>query len=139
MDRVADASGGLVGGVIEAAEAVKGSEQDDDIDISHQIVKLKEGIEKSVKDKIGKDDNKRLVLFIDDLDRLLPEKAVELLEVFKLFMDVPGCVYVLACDYQVVSQGLKKKFGVGSDELKGKSFLIRSSNCLSACHSDNTK
>jgi len=124
MDRVADASGGLVGGVIGgAAEAVKGSEQDDDIDIAHQIVKLKEGIEKSVKDKIGKDDNKRLVLFIDDLDRLLPEKAVELLEVFKLFMDVPGCVYVLACDYQVVSQGLKKKFGVGSDELKGKSFF----------------
>mgnify|MGYP000847002765 CR=1 FL=1 len=92
-------------------------------DIAQQIVKLKEGIEKSVKNKIGSGNNNRLVLFIDDLDRLLPEKAVELLEVFKLFMDVPGCVYVLACDYQVVSQGLKKKFGVGSDELKGKSFF----------------
>ncbi len=92
-------------------------------DIAQQIVKLKEGIETSVKNKIGSGNNNRLVLFIDDLDRLLPEKAVELLEVFKLFMDVPGCVYVLACDYQVVSQGLKKKFGVGSDELKGKSFF----------------
>jgi len=124
MNRVAEVSGGVGGAAIAAVgEAVKGSEQDDDIDIAHQIVKLKKGIEKSVKDKIGESDNKRLVLFIDDLDRLLPEKAVELLEVFKLFMDVPGCVYVLACDYQVVSQGLKKKFGVGSDELKGKSFF----------------
>lgn len=124
MNRAAEAAGGLTGGVIGGvADVVKGSEQDDDNDIARQIVKLKEGIEKSVKDKIGNDDNKRLVLFIDDLDRLLPEKAVELLEVFKLFMDVPGCVYVLACDYQVVSQGLKKKFGVGSDELKGKSFF----------------
>lgn len=30
-----------------------------------------------------------VVVFVDDLDRLAPEKAVELLEVLKVFMDVP--------------------------------------------------
>lgn len=98
----------------------------EEMDPSKQIAKLKKEIEKIVELKIGKIGNKetaRIVVFIDDLDRLLPERAVEMLEVFKLFLDVPGCVYVLACDYQVISQGLKKKFGVGSEELKGKSFF----------------
>ena len=76
-----------------------------------------------VKTKLQKENKDRIVVFIDDLDRLIPIKAVELLEVFKLFLDIPGCVYVLACDYKVVSQGLKAKFGVGSGELKGKSFF----------------
>ncbi len=65
----------------------------------------------------------RIVVFIDDLDRLLPQKAVEFLESLKLFLDIDGCVYVLACDYQVVTQGLKQKFGVGEDELKDRSFF----------------
>ena len=88
-----------------------------------QISILKEEIVKLVNKKRSKDGTDRIVVFIDDLDRLLPEKAVELLEVFKLFLDVNGCVYILACDYQVVTQGLKKKFGIGSDDLKGKSFF----------------
>lgn len=98
----------------------------DELDSSKQISKLKKEIENVVASKINKiggDEKARIVVFIDDLDRLLPERAVEMLEVFKLFLDVPGCVYVLACDYQVISQGLKKKFGLGSEELKGKSFF----------------
>lgn len=123
--KILPAVSGMVAGDIgkEVAEKVKGMLSGQESDVSQQILELKKGIESSVKNKIGDDSKKRLVVFVDDLDRLLPEKAVELLEVFKLFLDVPGCVYVLACDYQVVSQGLKKKFGVGSDDLKGKSFF----------------
>ena len=44
----------------------------------------------------------RIVIFIDDLDRLNPGKAVELLEVLKLFLDCKHCVFVLAIDYDVV-------------------------------------
>lgn len=65
----------------------------------------------------------RLVVFVDDLDRILPLRAVELLEVLKNFVDVPGCVFVLACDYQVVVKGLKKRFDVGEDDLGGRSFF----------------
>jgi hypothetical protein len=60
---------------------------------------------------------------VDDLDRLAPEKAVELLEVLKVFMDVPNCVFVLAVDYGVITQGLEKKFGAGVGHSKGKSFF----------------
>jgi hypothetical protein len=42
-------------------------------------------------DKI--DDQKgALAIFIDDLDRCLPEKTVQVLEAVKLFLDKPGCV-----------------------------------------------
>jgi hypothetical protein len=97
-------------------EAIKTA---DELDAGSQLKELKEKLEKLVIKK-NKD---RIIVFIDDLDRLIPEKAVELLEVFKLFLDIPTCVYVLACDYQVVMQGLKAKFKIGTDELKGKSFF----------------
>ena len=60
----------------------------------------------------------RVLIFIDDLDRISPEKAVELLECFKNFLDVTNCVFILAIDYDVIVNGAKK-FG---DE-KGQAFF----------------
>ena len=48
---------------------------------------------------------------MDDLDRLEHRKAVELLEVLKLFFDVEGCVFILAIDYDVVVKGVTAKYG----------------------------
>ncbi len=48
----------------------------------------------------------RLVVFIDDLDRCLPEKAIELLEAIKLFLDIPGYLFVLGVDKEVVKKGI---------------------------------
>lgn len=56
-------------------------------------------------------DEARVVICIDDLDRLEPARAVELLEVLKLFMDVKHCVFVLAIDHEVVVDGVKSKYG----------------------------
>lgn len=53
---------------------------------------------------------RRLVVFIDDLDRCLPDKAIEILEAVKLFLDVPGCIFVLGLDQDVVSQGIKMRY-----------------------------
>lgn len=85
--------------------------------------KIKESYSEAAK-KLLKDNNKeRLVIFIDDLDRLNPVIAVEVLEVLKIFLDVENCVYVLAVDYDVVTKGIKKKFGDDVDVMKGKSFF----------------
>ena len=51
-----------------------------------------------------------LVFLIDDLDRCLPEKAVEMLESIKLFLDVQGCVFVLAVDDEVVERGIAHRY-----------------------------
>ncbi len=52
----------------------------------------------------------RLVVFVDDLDRCLPEKAIEVLEAIKLFLDVKGCIFLLGLDEEVVTRGIKVKY-----------------------------
>lgn len=54
----------------------------------------------------------RVVVFIDDLDRIRPGRAVALLEILKNFMDVKDTVFVVACDYDVVVQGVRELMGI---------------------------
>jgi uncharacterized protein YjbI with pentapeptide repeats len=54
--------------------------------------------------------NKRAVIFIDDLDRCVPEKAIEVLEAIKLFLDVEGCIFILGIDRRVISEGVRVKY-----------------------------
>jgi formylglycine-generating enzyme required for sulfatase activity len=53
---------------------------------------------------------RRLVVFVDDLDRCLPEKAIEVLETIKLFVDVPGCIFILGLDPDVIARGVEIKY-----------------------------
>ena len=48
----------------------------------------------------------RLAFFIDDLDRCLPEKAVELLESIKLFLDLEGYLFIIGVDKDIVTKGI---------------------------------
>lgn len=52
----------------------------------------------------------RVVVFIDDLDRCLPEKAIEMLESIKLFLDIPGYIFFIGVDNKVVEKGVKVKY-----------------------------
>ena len=90
-------------------------------DFVKEIDSLKESFDKLIEEKAG--DDGRVVVFIDDLDRLQPGKAVELLEVLKVFLDCNKCVFVLAIDYGVVCRGVKEKYGQDFSDEKGKSFF----------------
>lgn len=92
-----------------------------DNNLIEKIEKLKETFEKLVRKKTG--DDGRIVVFVDDLDRLEPKKAVELLEILKIFLDCENCVFILAIDYNVVVSGVKDKYGINFDIEKGKSFF----------------
>lgn len=85
------------------------------------IGQLKERFQQLVETSVGNDG--RIVIFIDDLDRLNPQVAVELLEVIKLFMDVEKCVFVLAIDYDVVVSGVRGKYGQNVSDEKCRSFF----------------
>ncbi|MFZ5912496.1 MAG: SUMF1/EgtB/PvdO family nonheme iron enzyme [Chloroflexota bacterium] len=52
----------------------------------------------------------RLVVFVDDLDRCLPEKAIEVLEAIKLFVDVAECVFLLGLDQDVIARGVEIRY-----------------------------
>ncbi len=47
-----------------------------------------------------------MVVFIDDLDRCLPAKTVQVLEAIKLFLDKPGCVFVFGAHVDVIQQAV---------------------------------
>ena len=53
---------------------------------------------------------KRLVVFVDDLDRCLPQKAIEVLEAIKLFLDAENCIFVLGLDQEVIARGIEMKY-----------------------------
>jgi energy-coupling factor transporter ATP-binding protein EcfA2 len=57
------------------------------------------------------DPDRRIVVLIDDLDRCLPSKVVEVLESIKVMLDVPGFVFVLALDELVVEQAIQSYYG----------------------------
>ena len=82
------------------------------------IAKLRQELDKLSKEIRTRDTNPfdRIVVYVDDLDRIEPKNAVALLELLKNIFNVSGCIFVLAIDYQVVVKGLEHKFGPRTPE-----------------------
>ena len=91
----------------KAVNAFAGTEEQ--LSVADAVEKLKEEISSAIAKRTA--EKGRLVVFIDDLDRLEPRLAVELLEGIKNFLSFKNCVFVLAVDEQVVYQGIESKFG----------------------------
>lgn len=57
--------------------------------------------------------NKRgFIFFIDDLDRIQPELALEILEILKNLFDIKHCIFIIAIDPVVLNEAITKKLGV---------------------------
>ena len=80
------------------------------------IGKLRDELQQSINTTLAESGRKGFVFFIDDLDRINPPTAVELLELLKNIFTLDKCVFVLAIDYDVVVKGLKPKFGELTDQ-----------------------
>lgn len=52
----------------------------------------------------------RVCIFIDDLDRCLPNVALDLLEAIKIFLGHIECVFIVAADQQLIGQGLRLRY-----------------------------
>lgn len=87
-----------------------------DSELATEISFIKNQINEVIQDLIKDSDYSRVVFFVDDLDRIPPTDAVEVLEALKNMFDVPNCIYVLAIDYEVVVKGLEGKFGKKTEE-----------------------
>lgn len=92
----------------------KFTEKTADDNYAEQIENLHQHFQEVVNNACQREQKDRVVIFVDDLDRLIPSKAVELLEVLKLFLDCKQCVFVLAIDYEVVIRGAIEKYGFAS-------------------------
>jgi len=104
--KVAAGAVGIDGGLVD--ELFSGNSADPHSD----IYKLKKEISKLISVALeAAPDKKGFTFYIDDLDRIDPPVAVEILELLKNIFDLEKCIFILAIDYDVVIKGLKPKFG----------------------------
>ena len=61
------------------------------------------------------DENGKLVVLIDELDRCPPERALETLDVARHLLDVPGVVVVLGVNANELHHRVKRVYGDGCD------------------------
>jgi hypothetical protein len=71
----------------------------------------------SFREFLGSGKPDRIVVFVDDLDRCLPQGALEVLEAMKLFFDLEGFIFVVGLDQGVVERSIDIKYR--SDALPG--------------------
>ncbi|SFP96743.1 KAP family P-loop NTPase fold protein [Pseudomonas borbori] len=122
-------AGKIIGGIaIQAAKiavrsyaGVEGgdsqqNQQEDQYKPSQTLKKLRESLCGATQEVIDRTSIQRFVIFVDDLDRIQPHTAVEILDVLKNIFDIPGLVSVLAVDYDVIIKGLREKFGEKNHE-----------------------
>ncbi len=99
---------GLEGDLVDAVL------QGDDETVS--LLSFKNTLQEAINNCLEQDrktgnNNRGFIFFIDDLDRIDPPVAVEILELIKNIFEVDNCIFVLAIDYEVVVKGLIPKFG----------------------------
>jgi KAP family P-loop domain len=84
------------------------------------------GLKKATKEfidaqgKVGPEHTtRRFVIFIDDLDRCLPDKALQVLESMKLFFDLDGFVFVVGLDQRVIERAVQVKYPADATDQQG--------------------
>lgn len=73
-------------------------------------------------DQFLKDSNKKVVIFVDDIDRLDKQEIYALFRLVKLTADFSNTIYLLSFDEQMVAAAIAERYGSG-DAKAGFSFL----------------
>ena len=65
------------------------------------------------------------VIFIDDLDRCPKDKVIETLETIKAFLEVYNCIFIIACDQDVIEDCINKTNSIyrRSKKHNGRQYL----------------
>ncbi len=117
--KIAAGTVGIDGGVVDEVFGFETSGESSILTLKKEIKKLIEEALSLNNSKVG------FTFYIDDLDRIDPPVAVEILELLKNIFDIENCVFILAIDYDVIIKGLKPKFGELTDrnEREFRSFF----------------
>lgn len=114
-------AGMIVEGVGVPTDIPGSSSDEKSITLSELKRTLTEAVQKTITDF----NKKGVIVFVDDLDRLNPPLAVQILELLKNIFTLENCIFILAIDYEVVVKGLEPKFGklTDSNEREFRSFF----------------
>ena len=124
-DKIAKIASSVFKGALKVgAAATMGTKAGEELDRvmdgenENNIKKLRSTLDNLIQDITDASSNayKKIVIYVDDLDRVEPRDAVKILELLKNIFNLRHCVFVLAIDYQVVVKGLRDKFGEQTEE-----------------------
>ena len=124
-DKIAKIASSVFKGALKVgAAATMGTKAGEELDRvmdgenENNIKKLRSTLDNLIQDITDASSNayKKIVIYVDDLDRVEPRDAVKILELLKNIFNLKHCVFVLAIDYQVVVKGLRDKFGEQTEE-----------------------
>ena len=91
------------------------------------IARFERTFRKIAKDKgYGTAGTRRLCVFIDNLDRCMPDIALDLLDAVKLFLKDSQFVFIVAADERLIGQGLEiryKAVASGDAAARGQEYL----------------
>jgi predicted KAP-like P-loop ATPase len=79
---------------------------------------------KSEISKILREAQKRILVIIDDIDRLTPEETRQLFTVIKALADFPNVVYLLAFDREVAAQAIEHQSGLPGERYLEKIIQV---------------
>lgn len=86
-----------------------------------QTDNIRKTLEQAISELLG-NNNRRIVIFIDDLDRCDGEMATKLLDSLKVYLDINNCIFVLGVNQQAVQDAISSK--LGSDNSKKASAYL---------------
>ncbi|MGZ8942398.1 MAG: KAP family P-loop NTPase fold protein [Methylobacter sp.] len=75
-------------------------------------------LEDAIEKALGGSERK-LVIFIDDLDRCTPETALKLLEGIKVYLNLKNCVVIFAMDQRQIENSLRKALNLKDSSIDG--------------------
>lgn len=102
-----------------AAEAISGDEIKDETTVS--ISEFREEFAALIEAL----DGRTVIFIIDDLDRCSPERIIDTLEAIKLFLSVPGTVFLIAADNEVIEYSISNKYPglMGRDNKYAREYI----------------
>lgn len=100
-------SEGIAGAKPEDIETIIKSSKEEDA--SSQLTKVRD-FHQHFAELIQLSEIKKLVVFIDDLDRCNPDTVIETLEAIRLFLYAEDTVFILAADERLVKYSVSRKY-----------------------------
>lgn len=76
----------------------------------YNAFELLKGVTQDTHEESGNEKPPKIVVFVDDLDRCMPEQALHLLEGVKLALAQPGFIFALGVDRRIIESYLTKRY-----------------------------
>lgn len=92
----------------------KKSEKSEYIEVKNEIQKLKDYL-KSIQRRL----DKKIIIFVDELDRCNPMYAIKTLEIIKHLFGIPNIIFVLSIDKTQIENSVRRIFGTNEGEVNG--------------------